>query len=124
MALSRGTITPHRLFTIKDLGLGNPEPHVDRVIKEFLTIGDAVAARWIQMPNAILLLQMAPENPASGAIYVYDRLHQEFYLLSFEGAEDNLTVDDFCQLMPEYDLLQYAEQPTLLHVPFQTTGSA
>ena len=36
MALSRGTITPHRLFTVKDLGLGNPEPHVDRVIKEFL----------------------------------------------------------------------------------------
>ena len=63
--------------------------------RNFLTIGDAVAARWIQMPNAILLLQMAPENPASGAIYVYDRLRQEFYLLSFEGAEDDLTVDDF-----------------------------
>ena len=124
MQLSRGTITPHRLFTVKDLALGNPEPHVDRVIKEFLAIGDAVAARWIQMPNAILLLQMAPEDPASGAIYVYDRLHQEFYLLSFEGAEDNLTLDDFCQLLPEYDLLLYAEQPALLHVPFQTTGAA
>jgi hypothetical protein len=117
-------MTPHRLFSVKDLELGNPELHVDLVIREFLAIGDAVAARWIQMPNAILLLQMAPDNPASGAIYVYDRLHQEFYLLSFEGAEDNLTVDDFCQLMPEYDLLQYAEQPTLLHVPFQTAGSA
>jgi hypothetical protein len=124
MQLSRGTITPHRLFTVKDLALGNPEPHVDRVIKEFLAIGDAVAARWIQMPNAILLLQMAPEDPASGAIYVYDRLHQEFYLLSFEGAEDNLTLDDFCHLLPEYDLLRYAEQPALLHVPLQTTGSA
>jgi hypothetical protein len=124
MPLSRGTITPQRLFGVKDLALGNPEPHVDRVIREFLAIGDAVAARWIQMPNAILLLQMAPEDPASGAIYVYDRLHQEFYLLSFEGAEDNLTVDDFRQLMPEYDLLQYAEQPALLHVPFQTAGRA
>ena len=124
MEPSRGSITPHRLFSVKDLGLGNPEPHVDRVINEFLSIGDAVAARWIQMPSAILLLQMAPENPASGAIYVYDRLRQAFYLLSFEGAEDNLTVDDFCQLIPEYDLLQYAEQPALLHVPFQTAGRA
>jgi hypothetical protein len=124
MEHSRGHLTPHRLFSVKDLGLGNPEPHVDRVIREFLSIGDAIAARWIQMPKAILLLQMAPENPASGAIYVYDRLRQEFYLLSFEGAEDNLTVDDFCHLLPEYDLLQYAEQPTLLHVPFQTTGAA
>ena len=124
MELSRGSITPHRLFSVKELGLGNPEPHVDLVIKEFLAIGDAVAARWIQMPQGILLLQMAPENPASGAIYLYDRQRQEFYLLSFEGPEDDLTVDDFSQLLPEYNLLQYAEQPTLLHVQFQTAGSA
>lgn len=124
MEPSRGSITPHRLFSVKDLGLGNPEPHVDLVINEFLTIGDAVAARWIQMPKAILLLQMAPENPASGAIYVYDRLRQEFYFLSFEGAEDDLTVDEFSQLLPEYNLLRYAEQPALLQVPFQTAGSA
>jgi hypothetical protein len=124
MEPSRGSITPYRLFSVKDLGLGNPEPHVDLVINEFLTIGDAVAARWIQMPKAILLLQMAPENPASGAIYVYDRLRQEFYLLSFEGAEDDLTVDDFSQLLPEYNLLRYVEQPALLQVPFQTAGTA
>lgn len=124
MERSRGNITPYRLFDVKDLGLANPETHVDRVIKEFLTIGDAVAACWIQMPKAILLLQMAPENPASGAIYVYDRLRQEFYLLSFEGAEDDITIDQFSQLLAEYDLLQYAEQPTLLQVPFQTPGTA
>lgn len=124
MEPSRGSITPHRLFSVKDLGLGNPEPHVDRVIREFLSIGDAVAARWIQMPKAILLLQMAPENPASGAIYVYDRLSQDFYLLSFEGAEDDLTVDEFSQLLPEYNLLRYAEQPALLQVPFQPAGTA
>ncbi len=124
MEHSRGSITPHRLFGVKDLGLGNPEPHVELVIREFLHIGDAVAARWIQMPKAILLLQMAPENPASGAIYVYDRLRQEFYLLTFEGAEDDLTVEEFSQLLPEYNLLQYAEQPALLQAPFQTAGTA
>jgi hypothetical protein len=32
MEPSRGSITPHRLFSVKDLGLGNPEPHVDLVI--------------------------------------------------------------------------------------------
>jgi hypothetical protein len=124
MELSRGTITPHRLFGVRDLGLGNPEPHVDLVIKAFLGIGEAVAARWIQMPKAILLLQMAPENPASGAIYVYDRLRQDFYMLSFEGAEDTLTLEDFSQLLPEYDLLRYAEQPGLLQTRFQSIGSA
>lgn len=124
MERSRGNMTPHRLFSVRDMGLGNPEPHVDRVIKVFLSIGEAVAARWIQMPKAILLLQMAPENPASGAIYVYDRLHQDFYMLTFEGADDNLTLEDFFQLLPEYNLLRYAEQPALLQVQFQSTGSA
>jgi len=76
------------------------------------------------MPKAILLLQMAPENPASGAIYVYDRLRQEFYFLSFEGAEDDLTIDEFLHLVPEYNLIRYAEQPALLRVPFQASGSA
>jgi hypothetical protein len=104
--------------------LGNPEPHVDRVINAFLAIGEAVAARWIQMPKAILLLQMAPENPASGAIYIYDRLGQEFYLLSFEGAEDDLTLNDFSQLLPEYNLLRYAEEPARLQVPVQSGAVA
>ena len=124
MALSRGTITPHRLFTVRELGLGNPEPHVDRVIREFLAIGDAVAARWIQMPKAILLLQMAPENPASGAIYVYDRQRQDFYILCFEEGEDTITSDEFVDLLREYNLLQYAEQPGLLLTHFQNPGSA
>jgi hypothetical protein len=109
---------------VRDLGLGSPEPHVDRVIKAFLGIGEAVAARWIQMPKAILLLQMAPENPASGAIYVYDRLREDFYMLSFEGEEDTLTLEDFSQILPEYNLLQYAEQPGLLQVPLRRAGSA
>ena len=120
---SRGNITPHRLFSAKDMGLSNPEPYVDRVIKAFLGIGEAVAARWIHMPKAILLLQMVPGNPASGAIYVYDRLRQDFYMLSFEGAEDTLTVEDFSRLLLEYNLLQFAEQPELLLAPFASTGS-
>ena len=124
MSFSRGSVTPHRLFSVKDMAFGDPEPHVERVIHEFLHIGEAVAARWIQMPKAVLLLQMAPENTASGAIYLYDRQRQEFYLLSFEGPDDDLTVEDFSQLLPEYNLLRYAEQPALLQAPFQTTGTA
>jgi hypothetical protein len=58
MQLSRGNINAHRLFSVRELGLGNPEPHVERVIQAFLQIGEAVAARWIQMPNGILLLRL------------------------------------------------------------------
>lgn len=121
---SRGTTTAHRLFSVRDMGVGNPEPHVDRVINTFLGIGEAVAARWIQMPKAILLLQMAPENPASGAIYIYDRQREDFYMFSFEGAEDTLTVEEFAVLLKEYDLLRYAEEPSLLQVPIQPAAAA
>ena len=124
MQLSRGNINAHRLFSVRELGLGNPEPHVDRVIQAFLQIGEAVAARWIQMPNGILLLPVAPENPASGAIYIYDRQRQEFYLVCFDGPDDCLTAEDFCELLTEYNLIQYAEKPSLLQPQFQSPGSA
>jgi len=76
------------------------------------------------MPQGILLMPVVPGNPASGAIYVYDRQNQEFYLLSFDGPDDRLTTQDFSQLLTEYNLLQYAEQPALLQSAFQSPGSA
>ena len=119
MQFSRGKLHIHRLFSVRELGIGNPEPHLDRVIQAFLTIGEAIAARWIQMPKAVLLLQMAPENSASGAIYLYDRSAQEFYMISFDGADDSITIEEFLELLPEYGLLQYVEQPVLLQAHFQ-----
>lgn len=124
MEQSRGSITAHRMWNVRDMGLGNPEPHVDRVIKVFLAIGEAVAARWIEMPKAILLLQVAPEDPASGAVYVYDRARQEFYMLSFAGADEHLTREEFSQLLAEYDLLQYAEKPDLLRSQIELASAA
>jgi hypothetical protein len=111
--LSRGSISFHRLFATRDLGVRSSEGHVERVIEIFLSIGEAVAARWIQMPKGILLLQMVPTDRASEAIYLYDRVGEDFYLLSFEAADDRLTVQDFGQLFEEYNLLQYAQRPEL-----------
>lgn len=124
MKRSRGELQFCRLFTVRDMGIGNSEPHVDRVIDTFLGIGEGVAVRWIQMPRAILLLQMAPDNAASGAVYVYDRELQEFYMVSFEGADDSLTLEEFSELKDEYDLLKYAEQPQLLRTQVQCAAAA
>ncbi len=109
---SRGVMSLYRLFGVAEMKISNTA-HVDLVIREFLKIGEAVAARWIQMPRGVLLLQMAPENPASGAIYVYDRQRQQFYLVCFEGPDDNLTLPEFQDLALEYGLLRLAEQPAL-----------
>jgi hypothetical protein len=117
MNASRGELHFHRLFNLRELGLGNSEPHVGRVIREFLKIGEAVASRWIEMPYGVLLLQMVPGSPSSGAIYLYDRKQQVFYMLGFDGPDDNLTVEEFEQLVSEYGLLRYAEKPSLLDKP-------
>ena len=115
MNLSRGAIYFSRLFSLRQLAIGNCEPFTERIIRKFLEIGEGVAARWIQMPQGILLLQMVPGQPDSGAIYLYDRQTQVFYLVGFDGPEDNLTVEEFNQLLSEYKLIQYAEQPSLIH---------
>jgi len=116
MNASRGRLYFHRLFSVQELGLGNnPEPFINRVIREFLKIGEAVAGRWIEMPQGVLLLQMAPDRPDSGAVYLYDRKQQVFYMLGFDGADDNLTLAEFNQLLDDYGLLRYAERPSLMH---------
>ena len=102
---SRGKMSLYRLFGIKELGFRDPESNLDELILKFVSIGEAVAARWIQMPAVVLVFQVVPGDPASGAIYVYERRTQSFYMLTFEGADDNLTVSDFNELLSEYELL-------------------
>jgi hypothetical protein len=79
-------------------------------VKVFLAIGEGVAARWIEMPKCVLLLQTVAGIPESGAIYLYDREQHQFYLAVFEqGREDTLTTSEFEQLVAEYELLGYME---------------
>jgi hypothetical protein len=109
MSHSRGRLRFEPLFTTEELGL--PEhANIAHVVKVFLTIGDGVAARWIEMPKCVLLLQTVAGIQESGAIYLYDRERHQFYCAVFEqGREDALTTTEFEQLVAEYDLLGYIE---------------
>jgi hypothetical protein len=73
------------------------------------------AAYWIQMRNGVLLLEMTPGKPASGAIYLLDLTTQTFYEVSFEELGANLTRRQFDLLVKEYCLIQYASNPRLIH---------
>jgi hypothetical protein len=84
----------HHLFRAEEIGVSK-EPNLDRLVKVFMQISEGIVARWIQMPKGMLLLVMVPDNPASGAIYMYDRVGQQFSLVSFEGADDTLTTQDY-----------------------------
>jgi hypothetical protein len=110
MSLSKGRLRFEPLFTTDELGL-HEYANIEHIVKAFLSIGDAIAARQIEMPNSILLLQAVADNPASGAIYLYSRDRRQFYLAVFEhGREDALTTTEFEQLVEEYDLLGIAER--------------
>lgn len=124
MSQSRGAIRFDPLFTTADIGLRR-DASVEHVVKAFLSVGEALASRWIEMPRGILLLQSVPDEPASGAIYLYDRDGHIFYFVSFlEGRDDALTVSEFDQLVVEYDLVWRAANPQLLSNCLSKIGRA
>jgi AraC-like DNA-binding protein len=123
MSLSHGRMSIHYLFHAEEIGVAK-EPDLDRLVKVFVQVGEGIAARWVLMPKGMLLLVLVPDNPASGAIYLYDRVAQHFSLVCFEGTDDTLTVEEFDQLLSEYDLVDCAANPTLFRCPTQPVAMA
>ena|SRR2546426_5102554 len=124
MVLSRGPLQIEPLFTTADIGIRS-DASVEHVIKVFLNVGEAIASRWMEMPRGVLLLQMVAGDAASGAIYLYDREEQVFYLVDFtEGYNDSLTAREFEELVAEYDLLSWAANPQLAAAVSSKAGTA
>lgn len=124
MYQSRGAVSFTPLFTTDEIGL-RKEASVEHVVKVFLNIGEAMAARWIEMPRGILLLQTVPDQPASGAIYLYDRERHIFFFVDFvDGRDDTLTATEFDQLVAEYDLVSCTANPAFLPAMTGTAAMA
>src|SRR5271168_2625652 len=124
MSQSRGAVSFEPLFTAEEIGLGK-EAHVEHVMKVFVTLGEGLASRWIEMPRGVLLLQTVPDDPASGAIYLYDRELQVFYFVVFdEGRDDSLTTAEFDELVAEYNLVSWTAHPALLRKAIGKPGMA
>ena len=114
MPHSRGAVSFEPLFTAEEIGL-RKEANVEHVMKVFVTLGEGLASRWIEMPKGVLLLQTVPDDLASGAIYLYDRELQVFYFVVFEeGRDDSLTTAEFDELVTEYNLVSWTAHPALL----------
>lgn len=110
MKPSLGKMSAYKMFNWQDREASS----LEQIVAAFLEIGEAIATRWIQTSKGVLLLQMVPEDRASGAIYVFDRQRDDWYMLSFEGCEDRFTSEEFDRVFSEYNLFRYAEQPGLL----------
>jgi hypothetical protein len=124
MSRSRGAVSFEPLFTAEDIGL-RKEANVEHVVKVFVTLGEGLASRWIEMPKGVLLLQTVPDDPASGGIYLYDRELQVFYFVIFdEGRDDSLTATEFDELVAECNLVSWTAHPALLGGAVRTSGTA
>jgi hypothetical protein len=115
MQPSLGKMSAYRVFNWRDRAASS----VEQTVAAFLEIGEAVATRWIETRKGVLLLQMVPDDGASGAIYVFDRQREQWYMLSFEGCEDQFSSEKFDRAFSEYDLFRLVEQPGLLLSEFQ-----
>jgi hypothetical protein len=115
MQPSLGKMSAYKMFNWRDRAASS----VEQTVAAFLEIGEAIATRWIQTAKGVLILQMVPDNGASGAIYVFDRQRELWHMLSFEGCEDQFTSEKFDRAFSEYDLFRLVEQPGLLLSEFQ-----
>jgi hypothetical protein len=119
MQLSLGKMSAYKLFDWRDRAAGSAEQNV----AAFLEIGEAIATRWVQTRKAVLLLQMVPDDCASGAMYLFDQQREQWYMLSFEDCEDQFTSEKFDRAFSEYDLFRLVEQPELLLREFQPANA-
>ena len=115
MQRSLGKMSVHHLFDWRNCA----NDTIQHTVAAFLNLGEAVATRWIQTPKGVMLLQMAPDNPESGAIYIFDRQRENWYMLSFEECEDRFSSEKFDLAFSEYKLFSYVEQPGLLLAQMQ-----
>ncbi len=115
MQSSLGKMSAYKMFSWRDRAAGS----IEQTVTTFLELGEAVATRWIETRKGVLLLQMVPDDRASGAIYLFDRQREQWYMLSFEDCEDRFTSERFDRTFTEYDLFRLVEQPGLLLTEFQ-----
>ena len=119
MQSSLGKMSAYKMFSWRD----RTAISIEQTVAVFLELGEAIATRWIQTTKGVLLLQMVPDDGASGAIYVFDRQREQWYMLSFEGCEDQFTAEKFDRAFSEYDLFRLVEQPGLLLSEFQPASA-
>lgn len=115
------SIHAQTVLTIADLGLDS-RVSTDKAVFAFLERSEGVASRWVQFPTGVLLFVTVPDDPHSGAIYLYDRRRGLFYLLEIDSeADGQLTIADYERLIRTCRLFDFIRRPwrlrSLTHTP-------
>ena len=97
-------------------GSGKPAPDLDSAVAQLLHLTEQPeVVRWLQFPAAVLLFLVVPNDPESGAFYVYDRQRGTWFWVDFEDEKfGGYNVADFESLVKQSHFLRLVEQPWLL----------
>src|ERR1700678_1004431 len=76
------TLTANPILTLEDLGLER-SVGLDQASRGLAERSEAQIVRWVQFPAGALFFTLVPEDPESGAVYVFDRRSGVFYSVDF-----------------------------------------
>src|SRR5215469_1822208 len=99
---------------LRDLGLERLDE--DKAIIGFAEKTEGKLTRWLDFATGALLFVTVPDDPESGAFYIYDRTKAVFYWLALpvEGRSGGFRDDEFDRLTQVFDLGALARNPRLL----------
>jgi hypothetical protein len=100
----------------KRLGLDRLDE--DKLILAFARWAEAHLKRWVDYARGALLFLMVPDDPESGAFYIYDRARQAFFLVDRAEAPGfgGYGLDDFDKMAEACGLKVLARNPRGLAV--------
>ena len=102
------------ILSLEDLGLDR-RASLDDASRELARISEAEIVRWVQFPAGALFFTLAPGDPESGGIYVFDRRNGVFYWLNFEDQKwGGYSIAEFEHLNHAYRLTVLAQRPGLI----------
>ena len=119
---SLGDISFKRLVTEADIGVRTGTD--SELVRAYLDWSEGYAEYWIQMTNGAVLLQMVPDSPDSGEIYILNSINRTFYLVHFADSNSTFSKKQFEDLVSEYKLLDYASYLHLIEMLVQEPAAA
>jgi len=110
--LAKLSVNP--ILTLADLGLDR-RASLDDASRGLARVAEAQIVRWVQFPAGALFFTLAPDDPESGSVYVFDRRNGVFYWLNFEDEKwGGYSIAEFEDLNRAYRLTALAQRPGLL----------
>ena len=88
---------------------------LDQASRGLAERSEAQIVRWIQFPAGALFSTLVPDDPESGAVYVFDRKNGVFYLVDFNDQKwGGYSLAEYEVLERTHRLTMLAQRPWLL----------